>query len=292
MRFSWLEYFGWGKARASVGDNLAFSAPLGNLPGYMHAHVAIHLEQWFLDYVRPFLSGATAATVLQIKLDHSRRVAEDMTGIARDMGLAEADIHTARALGWLHDVGRFPQYAQYKTMRDAHSINHAQAGLQVLEQTQLLSVCEPADREKIWVAIDCHNRRVVPDGLADDVRRFVLMIRDADKLDIMQTIYEVWKNDEIKRHPELILEIDLEGPVNQLVLDDIRARRSVAYAHIKSLADFFLTQISWVYDLNLRPTFQRLAQRRLLEQAAEALPQDAAVQAEVAAAFQYVREHI
>ena len=81
----------------------------------MRAHVAIHLEQWFLDYVRPFINGNVESEVLRIKRDHCRRVAEDMTGIARDLGLAEDDIQTARLLGWMHDVGRFPQYARYQT---------------------------------------------------------------------------------------------------------------------------------------------------------------------------------
>ncbi|MBU4212634.1 MAG: HD domain-containing protein [Kiritimatiellae bacterium] len=255
----------------------------------MRAHVAIHLEQWFLDYVRPFINGNAEAEVPRIKRDHCRRVAEDMTGIARDLGLVEDDIHTARILGWLHDIGRFPQYAQYRTLRDDQSVNHGQAGLQVLENAKVLMVCEPADQEIIVAGVGYHNCQTVPDGMAADVRHFVLMIRDADKLDIMQTLYQIWKNDEIRRYPELILELDLEGPVSPCALADIRARRSIAYTNIKSLADFFLTQISWVYDLNFRPSYQRLAQRRLLEQAAEALPQDMAIQAEVAAAVQHVR---
>ncbi|MFH1968975.1 MAG: HD domain-containing protein [Verrucomicrobiota bacterium] len=258
----------------------------------MHAHVAIHLEQWFLDYVRPFINGNAESEVLRIKRDHCQRVAEDMTAIARDLGLAEDDIHTARILGWLHDIGRFPQYAQYRTLRDDRSVNHGQVGLQVLDSAQVLKICEPADQEIIVAGIGYHNRQTVPSGMAADVRRFVLMIRDADKLDIMQTLYQVWKNDEIQCHPELILALDLEGPVNPRVLADIRARQPVAYANIKSLADFFLTQVSWVYDLNFRPSYQRLVQRRLLEQVAEVLPKDAIIQAEVAAAVQHVRERL
>ncbi len=254
----------------------------------MRAHVAIHLEQWFLDYVRPFINRNAEPEVLRIKRDHCQRVAEDMTGIARDLGLTEDDVYTARILGCLHDIGRFPQYAQYQTLRDDQSVNHGQVGLQVLDSAQVLTICEPADRGIIRLGTLCHNRQTVPSGMAADVHRFVLMIRDADKLDIMQTLYQVWKNDEIKRHPELILKIDLEGPVNPHVLADIRARRSVAYANIKSLADFFMTQVSWVYDLNFRPSYQRLAQRHLLEQAAEVLPKETIVQAEVAAAAQHV----
>lgn len=254
--------------------------------------MVIHLEQWFLDYVGPFINGNGASEVLRTKRDHSRRVAEEMTGIARDLGLAEDDIHTARILGWMHDIGRFSQYAQYQTLRDGQSVDHGQVGLQVLDSAQVLMICEPADREIIRMGTGLHNRQMVPPGLAADVHRFVLMIRDADKLDIMQAIYEMWKNDEIKCHPELILGLDLEGGVNPRVLADIRAHHSVAYAHVKSMADFFMTQVSWVYDLNFRPSLQRLAQRRLLEQAAEALPKESDVQAEVVAAIQYVRERL
>ena len=84
----------------------------------------------------------------------------------------------------------------------------------------------------------------------------------------------------------------MEGPISPGALTDIRAHRAIAYTNVSSLADFFLTQISWVYDINFRPAYQRIARRRLLEQAAEVLPQDASVQAEVAAAFQHMRERL
>lgn len=258
----------------------------------MRSQVAIHLEQWFADYVGAFINGGAEVDIPRIKRDHCRRVAEDMQGIAGELDLTDDEVRTARILGLLHDVGRFTQYARFRTLRDDRSVNHGQAGVQVLEGAQVLSVCEPADREIIMTGIGCHNRQKVPEALDAGVRRFVLMIRDADKLDIMQTLYQAWKSDEIRNLPELILEINLEGPVSSNALDDIRARRSVAYKNIKSMADLFLTQISWVYDLHHRPTCRRLVQRRLLEHAAEALPQDAAVQVEVAAAFQYVRERL
>jgi hypothetical protein len=258
----------------------------------MREHVAIHLEQWFLDYVRPFIGAGVEAEVLRIKRDHCRRVAEDMTGIARDLGLTDDNVRTARILGWMHDIGRFPQYAQYRTLRDDLSVNHGQAGLQVLDSAQALAICDPADREIIRMGTGLHNLQTVPPGMDAGVRRFVLMVRDADKLDIMQVLYQAWQNDELRRYPELMLEMDMEGPVNPRVLADIRARRSIAYTNVKSLADFFLTQVSWVYDLNFRPAYQRLSQRRLLEQAAQALPKNAAVQAEVAAAIRHVRERL
>lgn len=258
----------------------------------MRPDVAINLEQWFADYVRPFCDGGAEADIQRFKRDHCRRVAEDMRGIARDIALTDDEVCTAWMLGLLHDVGRFTQYARFRTLRDDRSINHGQAGLQVLEDARVLADCESQDREIIREGIGLHNRRNVPDTLDAGVRRFVLMIRDADKLDIMQTLYDAWKNDEIRSHPELILELNLEGNINPDILDDLRSRRAIAYKNIKSLADLFLTQISWVYDINFRPTYQRLTQRRLLEQVAEVLSKEAGVRDEVAAAIQYVRERL
>lgn len=255
----------------------------------MRTHVAIYLEKWFLDYVRPFASVSTAPAVLRFKRHHCRRVAADMAGIARDLGMAEDAINTARILGWLHDVGRFPQYARYQTLRDDQSVNHGRMGLQVLDGARVLAICEPADRTIIRMGTLCHNRHILAPGMSADVQRFLLMIRDADKLDIVQALYRIWKNNEVKCHPELIMGINLEGPVSARVLEDVRARCPVAYGHIKSLADFFMAMISWVYDLNYRPTYQRFARRHLLEKAAEVLPQSKVVKAELAAAARHVR---
>lgn len=255
----------------------------------MRARVAIHLEQWFLNYARSFISGAAAPAVLRFKLHHCRRVAEDMTGIARDLDLSESEINTARILGWLHDVGRFPQYARYKTLRDEQSVNHGRMGLRVLDGARVLAICEAPDRKIIRMGTLYHNCHVLALGMPTEVQRFLLMIRDADKLDIMQTICQIWENDQVKCHPDLIMGINVEGPLSALVLADIRARHSVAYAHIKSLADFYMTMISWVYDLNYRPTCQRFIRRHFLEKIARFLPKSKVVQTELAAASRHVR---
>jgi len=258
----------------------------------MQIRIALELEQWFDAYTRPYLDGGTGAYLLRHKYSHSRRVADEMAGLAADLGLPEGEVRMARTLGLLHDVGRFTQFRQYGTLRDAQSVNHAREGVRVLGEAGILAACEDGDRERLLAGVGHHNARAVPEGLDDPTRRWVCLIRDADKLDIMASLYEAWRRDEIRKFPELTLGIDLAGGVSEPVLAAIRARRLVAYRQIRSLADFYLTQVSWVYDLNVRPAFRRLVDRRLLEQVAETLPDDPAVREVVAEARAYAEARL
>ena len=47
-------------------------------------------------------------------------------------GLTRPGGTVAEAIALFHDVGRFPQYARYKTFRDSISTNHAALGASVL----------------------------------------------------------------------------------------------------------------------------------------------------------------
>jgi hypothetical protein len=62
------------------------------------------------------------------------------------------------------------------------------------------------------------------------------------------------------------------------VLDTISAGRLVTLAQLKSLNDFKLLQLSWLYDINFPNTFRLIKERDLLARLGATLPRDPAVQ--------------
>jgi hypothetical protein len=251
------------------------------------------ISRWFDGYTRSFEDGqGRLLPMLQIKLDHSRRVADIMQALARDTGLPDDDVRTALALGLLHDVGRFTQFAQYHTLDDRVSVNHGLRGVAVLDEFQPLAGCVMQDRLRIVAGVRCHNAHHLPDDVEPGILYFVKMIRDADKLDICRTLMSAWETGEMLKRPEIVFNIDMEGPPNPAAVADLREKRTVAYAHLRSITDFFLTLLSWVYDLNFSASYRRLAEWNMVEKIARELPPDAQVQEAAQAAVQFYRQQL
>ena len=56
--------------------------------------------------------------ILDMRYDHSYRVAHLMEMIAKRLGYLDSDIILARTIGLLHDIGRFEQLKQTKSFKD------------------------------------------------------------------------------------------------------------------------------------------------------------------------------
>ncbi len=239
----------------------------------MDKTVLQEIKAWFDSYAREF-AGANGKLppMMRLKVDHTLRVVAECRGIAKELGWSEADVRTAEAIGWLHDAGRFSQLAEFGHFSDAQSINHAQRSWQVVEHSGILSRCAPGLRAILRAAVLAHNGHAVPDGLDADELRFSKLIRDADKIDIWFIADQARRSGLFRKHPELVLHIDLDGPANPELVEIFRQERVGSYGKVHSLADMGLTQLSWIFDIHYVPTFRRIRRRRIIEKIAEFLP--------------------
>lgn len=256
----------------------------------MKANEEKRLVKWFEKYVRKFTDHSGKLTpMLQLKLDHSQRVAENAAVIGRDLGFPEEDVRAARTLGLSHDIGRFNQFVRHQTFRDELSFNHGHHGAEIMEKCEALKACSAKDRRRIIAGIRHHNRANLPTGFGNDALAFIKIGRDADKLDIFDVLYYSWKNGVLRKSPDISLRVKLDGPINPKALDEIRHGQNISAGHLKSLADLFLLQLSWVYDINHAPTFRRMISRKVIEHIAEVLPPTAEIGEQILIAKQYVR---
>jgi len=259
----------------------------------MKSHEEKSLAKWFEEYVRQFAGqNGKLRPMLKLKLDHSARVADNAAGIGKDLEFDQADARSARMLGLFHDIGRFTQFADHQTFRDELSFNHGQRGAHIMEKCPALAVCSARDRRRIIAGICHHNRANVPKGLEPDILEFVKLARDADKLDIFFVLYSSWKNGDLQRNPDIMLMVKIDGPVNPRALDEIQCKQTVSVNNVKSLADFFLLQLSWVYDLNFRPSYQRLISGKVIDNLAETLPATAEIKEQISIAKKHVNEQL
>ena len=237
------------------------------------------LQQWFVGYVADFkdLDPEGLRNIL-LKEVHTLRVVACMEALTAGEGLDERESLIAATVALLHDVGRFPQYRQWRTFRDSESDNHARLSLEVIRSERLLEHL-PAD-EKILIeeAVRFHNLLALPEQIASPTDCYIKLIRDADKLDIWRVFLEYYQLPEEQRASAVGLGFPDLPEVTPECLDALSAGRIVQLDQVRVLNDFKLLQISWVYDLNFATTRRLLLEREYLPKLAATLPDIPSVQ--------------
>jgi len=122
------------------------------------------------------------------------------------------------------------------------------------------------------------------------------LLRDADKLDIWKVLCDYFRNrqEHPDASPNTTIELGLSDKpaCSPAVLADMQTGRIARLENLRTLNDFKLLQISWVYDLNFIPSFQTLQQRRYIEQIAASLPATGEIAAVVKRAHEYINRSI
>lgn len=234
----------------------------------METRVVEQLKGWVAEYIRGFAENGELPVMIRAKAGHSWKVAELCSALAGKLGLDGNEIRIAYCLGLFHDIGRFSQFATYRTFDDQRSVNHAKHGLEILEKFRVLAPCPPEERVLIEEGIRHHNIRKVPDSLDARTLRFARLVRDADKLDITRLLIVAWENGDYRRYPELMLDVPPDGPVSPEALAELRAGQTIGHQHIRSTSDFFLTLIAWVHDYNFPASLNQVRESGFLEKLA------------------------
>ena len=232
------------------------------------------IKTWFDNYVAGFYGDDKYANAnIKLKDRHSRRVRREMLGLAEALGLTDGQRRLAEAVGLLHDVGRFEQFAEYRTYSDVKSVNHCLLGLEVLRRTDILGRPDSAERQITEKAVEYHGARELPGDLSDDCMLFARMIRDADKLDVFRIV--VRYHSVYIRNPDIfMLEVDLpdEPHCSKEIVEAILNGQLISFHTLRTLNDMKLMQLGWVYDVNFAPTLRRIKQRKYLETMLSLLP--------------------
>ncbi len=248
------------------------------------------LENRFHEYVGTFRAhGGELHPMLQLKYDHSLRVAREARDIAADLGWQASEIQMAELIGLFHDVGRFSQYQEFRTYFDPHSVDHAHRGFEVLSSSGWLVGLPQKESRLILESVRLHNRHHLPDDLTESVLRFVNLVRDADKLDIFRVLNDAIEQEALKDNPGIIWNLPRDIPPSPVMLEDLRRHRQANYEHVKSQADFCLLQLCWIYDLNYAPTRKKVAERGFVDRIARTIPGGNALADDIAHLKRYLQ---
>lgn len=245
------------------------------------------LFAWFDAYVEPFLvTDDEGAKNIRLKIEHTRKVCEAMTLLAEGEGLSEDEARIAAAVALLHDVGRFPQYRRWRTFLDSDSDNHARLAIDVIREEHVLDGIDPSEQLLIEEAVRFHNMLAPPTSFHSPTRKYIDLIRDADKLDIWRVFVELLSQPPEERPSAAILGLDdLPGSVSDECIAALDSGTIVRLETISCFNDFKLLQISWIYDLTYPTSRRLLRDRGYIPALAATLPERADVRAAVSKAL-------
>lgn len=239
----------------------------------MNADELQSLKDWFFAYCNSFSTPiAEDQRNLALKQTHTREVCLNNLRIAQDLKLGREQTMLAEAAALFHDLGRFPQYGQYKTFDDSISINHGALGVKVLLDNNVLRNLPKHDQDLIIRSVTLHNVFSLPAKLGDETRLFAKMLRDADKLDILRVVLEYFEQDKGSRAEAVTLGLPESPEYSQEVLSCLFKGEMVRKSMLKTRNDFKLLQLAWIYDLNFTGSLQIVVERDYISKLAKQLP--------------------
>ena len=216
---------------------------------------------------------------IKLKIDHTYRVARLCERIAKSLGLGDKDVDLAWLCGLLHDIGRFEQVRRFNTFNDGASVSHAKLGVEVLfgspdAEPPSEPVVATADGRPapgsirtfldddvhdalIRTAVATHSDFRLPADLDKRTRCFCDILRDADKIDIMNAV--------CLEPVEAIFGVDEQAidasPLSPAVVDAFNAHRTVRREERSHPADYVVGFACFVFEL-VHPESRRIAREQ------------------------------
>lgn len=253
----------------------------------------IRIRAWFAEYCSTFYTeNGDDQRHFILKEEHTHNVCANIIRVAADEGLEDERLLLAETTALLHDVGRFEQYHQFRTFRDSVSVDHAALGAEIIREIDLLADLFPHEREVVNFAVENHNAFLIPAGIEGERLFYLKLLRDADKLDIWRVFIENYELPVKKRSEVVELGFPDQPVCSPDVLENILHNELVPLSSARTLSDFKLLQLSWVYDLSFTESFRVVAEKDIVRRIAATLPQGEGVRDALGAILSYVDERI
>ena len=235
-----------------------------------------YFRRWFFEYVNRFFSpDSFTQENIELKIEHTRRVCENILLLAKSEKIGEKECILAEAIALFHDLGRFEQFFKYKTFRDSESENHAVLGVKILNKERVLSRLSGEDENLILKAVEYHNLMEIPKNVetSSKLHFFSRLIRDADKIDILRLASEEYAEEGKRRNPALELYLPDARGYSEPIVSEILNNRMAKSEDMKNRNDVKLLRLSWIFDINFPATFSLLKEYGYLEAIMSSLPE-------------------
>lgn len=188
------------------------------------------------------------------KYEHSIRVSKLCEKIAANLNFNKHDTILATKIGLLHDISRFYEWTNYHSFHNL-KFDHGTYGKKILLRNNYYHVYDilEEDKDDLLNAIYYHNKYKLPFKLKNN--KYCLLIRDADKIDILKIIGCNIKHDILPGEK-----------ISQAVKEDFFKHHLIKNKDLKTEGDKILSILALVYDLNYNYSINYILNHGYLKQ--------------------------
>jgi hypothetical protein len=211
--------------------------------------------------------------LILLKLEHSMLVLEAARRIVKGEAISgrTADLCLLAAL--YHDTGRFPQFARHRTFNDRESVNHARLGVLALRSMALPDGLSGDDWRIVRFAVAQHNAKTVRPTIPPRLSDPVMVVRDADKLDIFRVLLEHFGENKMNPLVAMGLE-DTSQEYSDEVYQAVLHGRTGDYRHMRFANDLKLLLAGWLHELHYPTTLSIAVGQKFPDRIFAMLPDD------------------
>lgn len=188
------------------------------------------------------------------KFYHTFRVIDYAKAIAKNENLDEHETNLAFLCALLHDIGRFEQARVYKTYNDQLSIDHGDLGYKILLKNDFISefVTDDTDKQIVLKSVKNHNKYIADSSLTEKEAYFTKLVRDADKLDILD-----------KQRLQIT---DNINTIDENAISFIREHKLFKRnGALKNDATEIVHSLSFIFDLNFDESLKIIKEKKMIE---------------------------
>ena len=203
----------------------------------------------FINYTNNYIKYGGR---IELKIKHTFRVMRLCEKIAIDLDLTDEEINLAKLVGLLHDIGRFEQWKKYETYDDSISLDHANLGVKILKKNNYIREYIEEDKydDIILKSVKYHSKYRLPKTLTRKEKKFVDIIRDADKIDILY-LYTIG---------DITLEIDKE--FSEKVYQSLLNKEDIDRKELQNKTDRLSVALGFIFDINCKSSVEYLKNKK------------------------------
>ena len=234
------------------------------------------LQSAFRQYVIPIGSVSNNPDpIIEKTILHTQRVVENILILADSLELSENEKHVAEIIAQFHDIGRI--WLLVAENSESTITDHAEASIEYLKTDSVFNQLDEATQSIVIQVIKHHNKSELPKKDGEAILFYIKLLRDADKLDTWRATSEFITRKGEK--PVMITELALSDKpvVSPLLCKTIIEGGIPGKADVVTFNDFLIFQMSWIFDLHFKKSFQILNQKQYIRHLYDSLPKNDSV---------------
>ncbi len=231
------------------------------------------LRAGFNEYIIPFKSAPYILDpMIEKTIVHTEKVVENILILADSLELSENEKAVAEIAALFHDIGRF--WLLSPENREVQIADHAEASAEYLTSNSAFIQLDEPTQNIILQVIKHHNKPDLPKKEGEAILFYIKLLRDADKLDSWRAMSEYITRKGGKPNMAIEFAVSDKAVVTpsfcKIIIDGGIPDKN----DMVTFNDLVIFQMSWVFDLHFKKSFQILNQRQYMRHLYDSLPKN------------------